>query len=47
MGPRAEEDRNKAEAASGQTKADEEQRQKVTFQSSALLLSQFCAYILR
>ena len=46
-GARAEEDRNKAEAANSQKQADEEQQQKVTFQSPAVPLSQFCAYILR
>ena len=46
-GARAEEDRNKAEAANGQKQADEEQQQKVTFQSSAVPLSHFCAYIWR
>ena len=35
-GARAEEDRNKAEAANGQKQADEEQEQKVTFESSAV-----------
>ena len=46
-GVRAEEDRNKVEAANGQKQADEELQQKVTFQSSAVPLSQFCAYISR
>ena len=46
-GARAEEDRNKAEAASGQKQADEEQQQKVTLQTSAVLLSHFCPYISR
>ena len=41
---RAEEDRNKAEAANGQEQADEEQQQKVTFGSSAIPLSQICAH---
>ena len=46
-GARAEEDRNKAEAEDSQKQADEEQQQKVTFQSSAVPLSQICAYISR
>ena len=46
-GARPEEERNKAEAANGQIQADEEQQQKVTFRSSAVALSQFCAYIMR
>ena len=46
-GARAKEDRKKAEAASGRKQADEEQQQKVTFQTSAVALSQFCAYISR
>ena len=44
-GDGAEEDRNKAEAANGQKQADDEQQQKVTFQSSAVPLSQLGAYI--
>ena len=46
-GARAEEDRKKAEAANRQRGADEEQQQKLTFQSSAVLLSQLCAYVSR
>ena len=44
-GARAEEDRNKAEAANSQKQADEQQQQKVTFQTSAVPLSHFCPYI--
>ena len=46
-GARAEEDRDEAEAANGQKQADEEQQQNLPFQSSAVPLSQFCAYISR
>ena len=46
-GAGADEDRNKAEAANGQKQANEYQKQKVTFQSSAVPLSQICAYISR
>ena len=46
-GARTEGDRNKAEAAYGEKQADEEQQQNVTFRSSAVPLSQLCAYISR
>ena len=46
-GARAEEDRNKEEGPNGQKQADEEQQRKVTFQISAVPLSQICAYIWR
>ena len=42
-GARAEEDRNEAKRPNGQKQADEEPQQKVTFQSSAVRLSPFCA----
>ena len=44
---RAEEDRKKAEAAHRPKQADEEQQQKVTFQSCAVRVFQFCACISR
>ena len=44
-GATAEEDRKKAEVANRQRQADEEHQHKVTFQSSAVRLSQFCAYV--
>ena len=43
----AEGDRKKAEAAHRQKQADEEQQQRVTFQSCAVRVFQFCAYISR
>ena len=47
MRDRAEEDRKKAEAAHRPKQADEEQQQKVTFQSCAVRVFQFCACISR
>ena len=43
----AEEDIKKAEAAKRRKQVDEEQEQKVTFQSSAVTLPQFSAYVSR
>ena len=42
---REEADRKKAEAAKRQKQVDEEQQQKVTIQSSAVILPGFCAYV--